>query len=221
MSDLLPKIDNLIREASKDSIDLSMIPWDELVLIVKAITVDKDSYKEPVSGYIKEEHENECKRLLKDGKTDEAIKLFESNSVLDSPEDTKSFSAAILMYFQGQREIAQSLVDAVYASMLRKKYYPQAFNKAEENAYKSKLREVARKPRNPNYEEAMRIASSTWKKFPKASKGAMCVKLQDFFERKGRKVSIDTLDKWIKKSKIQPPKPDVYVNFSLVIEGGG
>ncbi|UMO88125.1 hypothetical protein HP572_00470 [Pectobacterium sp. PL64] len=220
MSDLLPRIDSLIREASKDSIDLSTIPWDELVLIVKAITVDKGLYEEPISGYIAKEHEDEYNFLRKNGKVEEAIELFKRNGVLDTHEDTKSFCAAVLMYFQGEREIAQSLADTVYASMLRRKYYPRLFNKVEDSAYKSKLREVARKPRNPNYDEAIRIASLTWKKFPKASKGSMCRKLHDFFKEKKKKVSIDTLDKWIRNSKIQPPKPNAYVNFSLVVEEG-
>ncbi|BEM35529.1 hypothetical protein SME06J_42210 [Serratia marcescens] len=70
------------------------------------------------------------------------------------------------------------------------------------------------KPRNPHFEEAVRIATLTWKKYPGASKKTMCENLRNHFDGQ---VSIDSLDTWIKKQKIQPPKPKTYTSFTLVL----
>ena len=72
---------------------------------------------------------------------------------------------------------------------------------------------IAKKPRNPHYSEAIRIADATWKKYSGASKAKMCENLYKYF---GGKVGADTLDRWIKDAGIQPPRPEKFTSFTLV-----
>ncbi len=74
-------------------------------------------------------------------------------------------------------------------------------------------REKARKQRNPYYNEVMLVIKLTWRKYPKASKTGLLNRLSSYYDGK---VSRNTLNKWIKESGAQPPKPDKYSSFVLV-----
>ncbi|EAO7484802.1 hypothetical protein O0466_000432 [Salmonella enterica] len=79
----------------------------------------------------------------------------------------------------------------------------------------SRQKAIAKKPRNPHYNEALRIAKATWERYPCAAKGPLCRNLRKHFNGK---VSVDRLDVWIKEAELQPPRPERYTSFVLVTE---
>lgn len=60
----------------------------------------------------------------------------------------------------------------------------------------------------------MAIIKATWEKNPALSKKKMIAKLMNRYE--GR-VDEGTVDSWIKKEKLLPPKPKKYIMSELVV----
>lgn len=122
--------------------------------------------------------------------------------------------SACVMHFLGFDDVSTSILKAAFFNeemkfgQLKFVYYG---NSVITNYKQSK---ISSKPRNPHYAEALRIATLTWKKYPGASKKAMCENLKKHFDGE---VSIDSLNSWIKKQKIQPPKPERHTSFCLVL----
>ncbi|WP_208950169.1 hypothetical protein [Rahnella sp. ChDrAdgB13] len=133
---------------------------------------------------------------------------------LSLKESQNMMISSCIMYFLGFDDIAKSLLETAFYNEEMKlgqlKFIH--YGSSVVSNYKQSLR--SSKPRNPHYAEAMRIAALTWEKYPAASKKSMCVNLRNHFNGQ---VSIDTLNDWIKKQKIQPPKPKAYTSFSLVL----
>ncbi|MBC3377932.1 hypothetical protein H8I69_02210 [Serratia fonticola] len=74
--------------------------------------------------------------------------------------------------------------------------------------------EKASKPRHKYYDEVMSVIVETWKKYPGASQTSLHQSLAVHYDKK---VSSNSLLKWIKSSGAKPPKPKKYTDFKLVI----
>ncbi|WP_025121324.1 MULTISPECIES: hypothetical protein [unclassified Serratia (in: enterobacteria)] len=182
---------------SKKFYTRSEIPLDRINSAIKFMSESGVDGLESNNIYNKEQHKNVTEDDLH-------FKLKESRELVLS---------SCIMHFLGFDDIARSILKTTFFNeqmllgQLKFIYYG---NSVITNYKQSK---ISSKPRNPHYAEALRIATLTWEKYPGASKKAMCENLQKHFN--GR-VSIDSLDAWIKKQKIQPPKPKTYTGFSLV-----
>lgn len=215
MINLAQKIEEAIRQASIGTMDLSTLRGNvNLGDLVKALTVDKNDYEQSVLYEIPDEHSHAFNVLASSGDMDSLVIFSQRHGLMCSESDARTLDAAILLYFQSQFDIAQTLADRVYANRLRKYIYPDFLKGIQENAYRNKLKEAAKKPRNKHYSEAIKIAKATWAKYPAASKNGMCLKLYEHF--KGQ-VSSDTLDRWIKAAKIKPRVRSKATSFSLVV----
>jgi len=148
---------------------------------------------------------------------DRLVVFSQRHGQMCSELDARTLDAAILLYFQSQFDVAQTIADRVYANRLRVNIYPKMLRAIQDNAYKEKLKETAKRPRNKHYCDAIKIAKATWAKYPAASKNGMCQKLHEHF--KGQ-VSSDTLDRWIKAAKIKPRVKSKATSFSLVVLKG-
>ncbi|MFJ5408108.1 hypothetical protein [Pectobacterium punjabense] len=208
-------IESIIKEAAKDSFDLTTWRGSNPDDIYKALTVDRHLYHEPVV-YSIDSDELKCifERIYKCRGMDAAMKFVREYGRKEDKDVAERFNAMLMLQYKGFIEPARIIADGVMEDYLRQKYYPRFFNKIERDAYRKKLQENAKKPRNPHHDEAIQIASLTWEKFPGASKGAMCKKLHKHFKSR---VSVDTLDIWIRKAGIQPPRPEKNTGFFLVI----
>lgn len=74
--------------------------------------------------------------------------------------------------------------------------------------------EIARRPRNPLHDEAIKIIKDTWLSYPTASKTSLCKAVNEHFSNK---VSIKTLERWIDKYGLMPEKPQKYSSFTLIV----
>lgn len=213
MINLAQKIEDAIHQVSKGAVNLSSMKGNFDVAI-KALTVDKDDYEQPVTYEISDEHSHEFNVLASKGDLTALTLFVEKYGVKCSESDSQAMGAYILLYLQSQFEMAQTIADRLYADRLRARIYPRVLRSLRENAYREKLKETAKKPRNKHYSEAIRIAKVTWDKHPTASKNGMCQKLHEHF--KGQ-VSTDTLERWIKSAKIKPRLKSKTTSFSLVL----
>lgn len=124
------------------------------------------------------------------------------------------FEAAFLLKLHGHKEHSQKIMKQAYYQLLLWHNEFQKITGIEDVILSTRQQVISSKPRNPNHDETIRIAKATWEKYPGASKERLCKKLRDHFN--GR-VSVDSLNSWVKKANIQPPKPGVYTSFLLVI----
>lgn len=124
------------------------------------------------------------------------------------------FLSAALLSFHGYTEQSQKTLKHAYYYLLQDHIEAEKLGRIEDIIKNTKQKIISGKPRNKNYNEAIAIAKATWAKYPAAGKGNLCRALQSYFNGG---VSIDRLNAWIKKAGIQPPKPDKYTSFSLVI----
>lgn len=141
----------------------------------------------------------------KDEITSGPLKIKRNNDLI--------FSASI-MHLLGFDEEVNSLLEVAFCHekfILGQIHFVYNSSKVFERL---KQKKNSSKPRNPNYALAIKIIKDTWAKYPEASKNEMCSKLHLYFNGT---VSKDTLKRWIKKSKLQPPKPLKYSSFSLVV----
>lgn len=124
------------------------------------------------------------------------------------------FKANLIFWLLDMNEMADDMARVNLTMLMMRKNLAFHVRNTNKLVNDLNLKNIAKKPRNPHYAEAMRIAKATWEKYPGASKGQLCRSLNEYFNGK---VSIDTLDSWIKKEKIQPPKPEKNTSFMLVI----
>lgn len=129
-------------------------------------------------------------------------------------ESRELLLSSCIMHFLGFDDIARSILKTAFVNeemklgQLKFIYYGNSVIANHRQSVR------ASKPRNPHYAEALRIAALTWEKYPGASKKSMCENLRNHFNGQ---VSIDRLNEWIKKEKIQPPRPNKFTSFSLVL----
>lgn len=219
MKNELLRIDEIIREAAKGVLSLNSSYGDSLESVVKAMTTDREHYEDGQWFELSDEYSDDYLRALKDNDREKAAYLMERYGVKLSSDMAMKFSAALILKYQGFNAMSQNIFDDIYAVSLKAQVYPTIERIISSIALNTRQKINASKPRNHHYAEAIRIATLTWKKYPGASKGAMCKKLRVYFNRQ---VSIDSLDKWIKEQGIQPPKPKskVHIGFTLVTSEG-
>ncbi|AYY74538.1 MULTISPECIES: hypothetical protein [Citrobacter] len=139
------------------------------------------------------------------GSFGDIFKLEESNDLVLS---------ACIMHFMGLDSVADNLLKIAFYNENMKLGQLHFVYHSGKVVERLKQRKNSSQPRNPNYAKAIRILKDTWEKYPAASKNEMLSKLHQYFNGS---VSKDSIKRWIKKSKLQPPKPDKYTAFSLVI----
>ncbi len=217
MSHYLKRIDSIIRNGSKGALDISNISRGDLREIARILTVDKDDYEYGQVFSLDDEYADIHNKIKDKWGELAAFQFAEKYGVRLRPELEKKFICALFLESQGCKDMARTLLDDVYADSFREIMYPEIESFISSKAFNERQRNNAKKPRNPHYAEAVRIAVLTWKRYPGASKGALCNNLHKHFS--GR-VSIDRLSTWIKEQGIQPPKPKVYTSFTLVLSEG-
>jgi len=215
-NDLL-RIDEIIKESAKGVLNIKSLYGDSLESIVKAMTIDKDKYEDCEGFELPNKYKDIYVQALNDNDRDRAVYILEKYGVKLPSDIAMKFSTALLLEYQGFNAMSQNIFDDIYARSLKAQMYPVIERIISSKAFSTRQKINASKPRNPHYMEAMRIATLTWKKYPCASKGAMCKKLRAHFNRQ---VSIDRLKDWIKEQGIQPPKPKAYTTFTLVTSEG-
>ncbi|MFE8048147.1 hypothetical protein [Brenneria goodwinii] len=131
------------------------------------------------------------------------------------PDANDIFKAACVLHLYGHDELSNKLLIQAYQKLIDYQSAHVKLSGIEEVIKLSRQKTISSKPRKPHYrEEALRIAKLTWEKHPGASKKRMCEKLRDHFDGK---VSVKSLDNWIKKEKIQPSPPKEYTSFNLIL----
>ncbi|CND22498.1 hypothetical protein [Yersinia frederiksenii] len=213
MSHYLKTIDSIIRNESKGALDISNISHGDLEEIARILAVDKDDYEDGRVFRLGDEYTDIHNEIKDKWGGLAALRFAEKYGVRLQPELEKKFICALFLESQGCKDMAMTLFDDVYADSLREMMYPEIEGFISSKTFSERQRNNAKKHRNPHYAEAIRIAALTWERYPGASKGALCRNLQKHFS--GR-VSVDSLDEWIKEQGIQPPKPRVYTSFTLV-----
>ncbi|RJT27693.1 hypothetical protein [Buttiauxella izardii] len=123
-------------------------------------------------------------------------------------------TAAALLQLHGYKEQAKKTLKHAFYLQCLHATEDGRLELLEKTLQSAKQQAVAKKPRNKNYDEAMRIARNTWDKYPGASKGQLCKNLKKHFNNG---VSVDRLDAWFTDAGIVPPKPQKYTSFSLVL----
>ncbi|ELY4598213.1 hypothetical protein SM003_000779 [Cronobacter malonaticus] len=129
-------------------------------------------------------------------------------------EADELFLSAALLELHGYLKQAQKTRKNAYYLLIQKDFLMEKLSKIEQIIKNARQKVASSKPRNKNYDSAISIAKATWEKYPGASKGSLCRALRNHFNGG---VSVDRLDAWIKKAAIQPPKPEKYTSFVLVI----
>ena len=87
-------------------------------------------------------------------------------------------------------------------------------NQIIDGAVKKNRSDAASGHRHHLHDEIVAIIKATWEKNPALSKKKMIAKLMNRYE--GR-VDEGTVDSWIKKEKLLPPKPKKYIMSDLVV----
>ena len=87
-------------------------------------------------------------------------------------------------------------------------------NQIIDGAVKKNRSDAASGHRHHLHDEIVAIIKATWEKNPALSKKKMIAKLMNRYE--GR-VDEGTVDSWIKKEKLLPPKPKKYIMSELVV----
>lgn len=133
------------------------------------------------------------------------------------PAAMSALNSAISLYAIGMINSADNLVKIgiwlLISGLFEGYHVDYVCDEISKQAIAEHQREKASKPRNHYYNEVMHIIKLTWEKYPKASKTGLLNELSVYYHGK---VSKNTLDRWIKESGAQPPKPDKYSSFELV-----
>lgn len=158
------------------------------------------------------------------GKMDEREFSFISDLVIED-SDFYLINSACISYMVGAKNNANAIIKIAIKSMIKKAFTPMIkkmeMNKEIKSAISKSQRENASGPRNPHYDEALKIMVNTWAKIPAASKNGMKVKIIEYFGRNrfGKdEVSDSSVKRWIKENKLGPLKGvRPIAEFDLVI----
>lgn len=227
MNKLAQQMEILIRNSSCNSFDItsggsafisndsSSFEMANLNEIANVFTIHKDDYEDGVLYKIPDDFLEEFNKYLESENVLKMAEIVENHGVPFSKEVSKLFGSAVLLLSQGCTDMAQTIFDQVYAAGLRKKFYPVAFESIRENAYRKKMIENACKPRNKNYEVAVRILKRTWAKHPGAPKKSLFKAVKNHLNGG---VSEDSLRAWAKAEGISPDPLIKKTSFTLVVD---
>ncbi|WP_417642199.1 hypothetical protein [Enterobacter kobei] len=213
MIDLTKKIEDAISSVSKGAIDISSIQGSSLTELQRVLTVDKDLYEESELYVISDEHAQQFRYVSIYGDEDDLKVFVRERGVLCDSADKDLFEAGMMWHALNQDDKAQSIFDLFYAALLRKSFYPLALEDIKNKAYKQKLQEAAKKPRNPHYDAAMRMLRRTWERYPGAPKKSLYKAVGMVFNGS---VSEASLTRWAKAASLGPDPSVKRTSFSLV-----
>lgn len=141
------------------------------------------------------------------------MQLVEKNRPLSDDENVLVKAVNVLTVL-GYTDLAKelgALADKVGRCVTLSDVY---MNHIIDGAVKKNRSDAASGHRHYLHDEIVAIIKATWEKNPALSKKKMIAKLMNRYE--GR-VDEGTVDSWIKKEKLLPPKPKKYIMSELVI----
>lgn len=141
------------------------------------------------------------------------IRLVEKNRPLSDDENVLVKAVNVLTVL-GYTDLAKelgALADRVGRCVTLSDLY---MNHIIDGAVKKNRSDAASGHRHHLHDEIVAIIKATWEKNPALSKKKMIAKLMNRYE--GR-VDEGTVDSWIKKEKLLPPKPKKYIMSELVV----
>ncbi|WP_213935957.1 hypothetical protein [Klebsiella variicola] len=141
------------------------------------------------------------------------MQLVEKNRPLSDDENVlvKAVNVlAVLGYTDLAKELG-ALAERVGRCVTLSDVY---MNQIIDGAVKKNRSDAASGHRHHLHDEIVAIIKATWEKNPALSKKKMIAKLMNRYE--GR-VDEGTVDSWIKKEKLLPPKPKKYIMSELVV----
>ena len=143
------------------------------------------------------------------------MQLVEKNRPLSDDENVLVKAVNVLTVL-GYTDLAKelgALADRVGRCVTLSDVY---MNHIIDGAVKKNRSDAASGHRHHLHDEILAIIKATWEKNPALSKKKMIAKLMSRYE--GR-VDEGTVDSWIKKEKLLPPKPKKYIMSELVVPG--
>ncbi|HBV2124142.1 hypothetical protein ACMFAY_23520 [Klebsiella pneumoniae] len=141
------------------------------------------------------------------------MQLVEKNRPLSDDENVLVKAVNVLTVL-GYTDLAKelgALADRVVRCVTLSDVY---MNHIIDGAVKKNRSDAASGHRHHLHDEIVAIIKATWEKNPALSKKKMIAKLMNRYE--GR-VDEGTVDSWIKKEKLLPPKPKKYIMSDLVV----
>ncbi|HDT3786040.1 hypothetical protein P0240_16595 [Enterobacter cloacae] len=141
------------------------------------------------------------------------MQLVEKNRPLSDDENVLVKAVNVLTVL-GYTDLAKelgALADRVGRCVTLSDVY---MNHIIDGAVKKNRSDAASGHRHHLHDEIVAIIKATWEKNPALSKNKMIAKLMNRYE--GR-VDEGTVDSWIKKEKLLPPKPKKYIMSELVV----
>ncbi|HBY7141673.1 hypothetical protein NL436_04410 [Klebsiella pneumoniae] len=141
------------------------------------------------------------------------MQLVEKNRPLSDDENVLVKAVNVLTVL-GYADLAKelgALADRVGRCVTLSDVY---MNHIIDGAVKKNRSDAASGHRHHLHDEIVAIIKATWEKNPALSKKKMIAKLMNRYE--GR-VDEGTVDSWIKKEKLLPPKPKKYIMSDLVV----
>ena len=140
------------------------------------------------------------------------MQLVEKNRPLSDDENVlvKAVNVLTILGYTDLAKELGALADRVGRCVTLSDVY---MNHIIDGAVKKNRSDAASGHRHHLHDEIVAIIKATWEKNPALSKKKMIAKLMNRYE--GR-VDEGTVDSWIKKEKLLPPKPKKYINSDLV-----
>ncbi|HAT2600448.1 hypothetical protein M989_00756 [Kluyvera georgiana ATCC 51603] len=141
------------------------------------------------------------------------MQMVEKNRPLSDDENVLVKAVNVLTVL-GYTDLAKelgALADRVGRCVTLSDVY---MNHIIDGAVKKNRSDAASGHRHHLHDEIVAIIKATWEKNPALSKKKMIAKLMNRYE--GR-VDEGTVDSWIKKEKLLPPKPKKYIMSDLVV----
>lgn len=141
------------------------------------------------------------------------MQLVEKNRPLSDDENVlvKAVNVLTVLGYTVLAKELGALADRVGRCVTLSDVY---MNHIIDGAVKKNRSDAASGHRHHLHDEIVAIIKATWEKNPALSKKKMIAKLMNRYE--GR-VDEGTVDSWIKKEKLLPPKPKKYIMSDLVV----
>ena len=141
------------------------------------------------------------------------MQLVEKNRPLSDDENVlvKAVNVLTILGYTDLAKELGALADRVGRCVTLSDVY---MNHIIDGAVKKNRSDAASGHRHHLHDEILAIIKATWEKNPALSKKKMIAKLMSRYE--GR-VDEGTVDSWIKKEKLLPPKPKKYIMSDLVV----
>ncbi|ECG6087327.1 hypothetical protein E1818_04430 [Salmonella enterica subsp. enterica serovar Blukwa] len=202
MSHIFQNIDNSFKSFAAGAIDVT--EWNcngTKQDIVNVFTKYRDDYHPFVAWELSGEHAQDYCDLIESGDAEGACKIGKKYGKKLPADDSEKMGMMFFLQALGMEHLAQKAADDFYYGCIKREFYESHGELLHDLVRHEGNKIIASKPRNKNYPKAISIAEATWAEYPETSLGGMCRKLYGYFNGS---VSIDSLDRWIKKAGINP-----------------